>query len=291
MKTKTNLVYLKLFIVFFFSIVFSINLYSQNDYSVFYVYRESNFINSVLCIDKRARLFVDDSKRIELRNGHYDTIRVARGCHEIRIGKQVIFNEKCFNNNTNYYFKIEYNPFSKKSNKFNLIEVSEVSALLELKKIKEGSLKPWDLNEMPMPSLELNGKETLIYNSDCGNVIIKCFKQKIFLSGTRLNINLKFDFFGEGQYEVYPNLFRIETNEDIKVHKIQFYTGPKTNQKVKEVPNSRFIIDKNNLIIVSVNTTIPKIIDKTKTSYIKISPIFLKCNDKKVITDTISISL
>ena len=115
---------------------FSIIIYGQEDnYSVIHVYRHKDLISR----NKIAKIFINDSLKIGIKAGWYDTIHIKNGCYDLKTNKNKIVYNNCFQNNE-YYFRIDY-KYIFIIGKFNLIEVTESFANSDMKNLEKRSYK------------------------------------------------------------------------------------------------------------------------------------------------------
>ena len=129
---------MKKIVVILFAVFYSIILYSQEEdnRSVIHVYRNKDLYSQ----NKIGKLFINDTLRIGLEGGNYDTLYVKPNCYNLRTNKNKEKINKCFEPNRDYYFKITYR-YIFLFGKFQLIEVTKNFALTELKGLKRESLK------------------------------------------------------------------------------------------------------------------------------------------------------
>lgn len=128
---------MKKIIIFLFIVFSAISLYSQkHNYSVLHVYREKDLYSQ----NKIGKLFINDTLRIGIKGGNYDTLHVKPSCYSLRTNKNKEKFDKCFNPNQEYYFKIVY-KYIFLFGKFQLLEVTKDFARTELKGLERKSLK------------------------------------------------------------------------------------------------------------------------------------------------------
>ncbi len=114
---------------FLFIIIGSINLFGQNDVSVLHIYRDGDLYSG----NKIAKLFLNNTLRIGLKEKSYDTLQVKSGCYDLFVNKKKEKLNKCFEPNINYYYKIEYD-YIFLFGRFKIIEVTEEYATQEIEK-------------------------------------------------------------------------------------------------------------------------------------------------------------
>ncbi|HQG53551.1 MAG TPA: hypothetical protein PLX00_08625 [Bacteroidales bacterium] len=123
--------------LFTFFICLSFEMFSQStDYAIITVYRDKDIISR----NKNANLFINNVLRISVEGGNYDTLHVKQGCFDLHTNRNKGKLSKCFEPNKNYYYKIDY-EYVFILGKFNLMEVTEEFAQVELKGLKRKSLK------------------------------------------------------------------------------------------------------------------------------------------------------
>ena len=130
---------MKTITLFAFLICLSYKIFSQSaDYVTITVYRDKDvYTNNTI-----AKLFVNDTLRIGIKGGRFDTLKIKQGCYILRTNRNRYQYNICFNENKNYFLKIEYkNLFL--FGKFNLLEITENFAFDEIKekKMKQESYK------------------------------------------------------------------------------------------------------------------------------------------------------
>jgi hypothetical protein len=115
---------------------FSLFVYGQkDDFSVIHVYRHKDLYSR----NKIAKVFINDSLKIGIEAGWYDTIHIKNGCYDIRTNKNKAVYNKCFQSN-DYYYRIDY-QYILLIGKFNLIEVTEQFADNDMRNLKMNSYK------------------------------------------------------------------------------------------------------------------------------------------------------
>ncbi len=123
--------------LFTFFICLSFDMFSQSkDYAIITVYRDKDIISR----NKNANLFINNVLRISIEGGNYDTLHVKQDCFDLHTNRNKGKIHRCFEPNKNYYYKIDY-EYVFILGKFNLIEVTEEFAQVELKGLKRKSLK------------------------------------------------------------------------------------------------------------------------------------------------------
>lgn len=115
---------------------FSIFVYGQNDdYSVIYLFRP----NDLYSRNKIAKVFINDSLKIGIEAGWYDTLHIKNGCYDIKTNKNKAVCNNCFQSK-DYYYRIDY-QYIFVIGKFNLIEVTKQFGENDIKNLKMRSIK------------------------------------------------------------------------------------------------------------------------------------------------------
>ncbi|MBN1185571.1 MAG: hypothetical protein JXB49_25010 [Bacteroidales bacterium] len=114
---------------FLFIIISSANLFGQNDGSVLHIYRDGDLYSG----NKIAKLFLNNTLCIGLKEKNYDTLHIKPGCYDLFVNKNKEKLNKCFEPNINYYYKIEYD-YIFLFGRFKIIEVTEEFAKQEIEK-------------------------------------------------------------------------------------------------------------------------------------------------------------
>lgn len=110
-------------------ILFPTGLFSQDKIAIIHIYRDKDAYSN----NKIAKLFINDTLKIGLKGGCYDTIKIQNGCYDLAVGpfKNTDKYNKCFQMEQKYYFKIDY-KYIFLIGRFRLTEVTESYAIKDL---------------------------------------------------------------------------------------------------------------------------------------------------------------
>lgn len=96
---------MKKIITFVFVVFLTMRLFGQsNNYCVLYLYSDKDLYSK----NKIGKLFINDTLRIGVKGGHYDTLRVKPNCYRLSTNKNKEKIDKCFNPEQEYYYKIVF---------------------------------------------------------------------------------------------------------------------------------------------------------------------------------------
>jgi hypothetical protein len=116
-------------IIIIFGLFLTCDLFSQDvNFSVIHVYIDKD----IYTYNKIANLYFNDTLRIALKGGNYDTLHLKTGCYNLKTNKSNEEYNQCFEANKDYYFKIEYN-YIFLFGRFKLLEITSDFAKSELK--------------------------------------------------------------------------------------------------------------------------------------------------------------
>lgn len=112
-----------------FLILFPTSLISQDKTTIIYIYRDKDVYSN----NKIAKLFINDTLKIGLKGGCYDTLNIQNGCYDLTVSplKNRSKYNKCFQEDQKYYFKIDYR-YIFIIGRFRLTEVTESFAIKDL---------------------------------------------------------------------------------------------------------------------------------------------------------------